>query len=100
MATDTAFLKLKKPAVGGDTNTWGALINGDLDQLDTLFEAYGRVPYYNTNGGASQPTKLSIAVKTAGNDAYLVADGDFYTSVLSGTALNAASTNNRPYRWR
>lgn len=37
----TTYLGLTKPTVGADSDNWGGLLNGDLDQLDALWANIG-----------------------------------------------------------
>lgn len=62
MATETTVYKLDKPAVAGDADAWGGLLNTDLDDLDTFLAR----PRIKKNAPAVGPTTtLDLALAMA-----------------------------------
>lgn len=61
--TFTAHYNLTKPQVGGDSNTWGALLNTDLDSIDTaIFNAQTQANLGVTNAAAALARANTMAV--------------------------------------
>jgi len=60
MATLTTVYQFSKPAVAGDADAWGGLLNTDLDSLDT-FLARPRIKKNAPTVGASTTLDLSLA---------------------------------------
>lgn len=56
--TFTTNLNLTKPAVGSDNNTWGGLLNGDLDAIDALFAGTGAGTSVGLNVGSGKTLSL------------------------------------------
>jgi microcystin-dependent protein len=61
--TFTAHYNFTKPQVGGDSNTWGALLNTDLDGIDTaIFNAQTQANAGVTNAAAALARANTVAV--------------------------------------
>lgn len=59
MPSFTTNLNLTKPDVGGSADTWGGLLNADLDSLDTVFNGAGNGTSVGLNVGSGKT--LTIA---------------------------------------
>lgn len=88
MATTTPNYGLTKPAIQGDKDSWGEMINGDLDILDTVIDAVSdRVTAIETGGGGGGPfvpqTTQVIAGPGLSGGGALAADVTITANVLT-----------------
>ena len=63
--TFTPFLNLTKPDIGGDTDTWGQLLNNDMDLIDAGVKA--------ASNSATAANTAATAAQTTANTAFATA---------------------------
>jgi len=66
MPSFTTNLNLTKPDVGGSADTWGSLLNADLDSLDTVFNAAGNGTSVGLNVGSGKTLTVAGNVSAGG----------------------------------
>ena len=66
MPSFTTNLNLTKPDVGGSADTWGSLLNADLDSLDTVFNATGTGTSVGLNVGSGKTLTISGTLSAGG----------------------------------
>ena len=98
----TPNLGMTKPTVGADSNSWGGLLNGNLDILDAAFAgpvSPGRVPLTNasvtwsgtiTAGGFSGPLTGDVTGNVSGSAGSCT--GNAATATTAGSCAGNAAT--------
>lgn len=119
MPTSTTYMGLSKPSVGGDSNTWGTLINADLDSLDALsvynvvsVSITGALSVYNgpalikaTGGVGGITLTLPDATITANKGrVYIInkvdsAAGTITVNTTSAQTISGASSTSISQQW-
>jgi hypothetical protein len=107
--TYTPFLNLTKPDIGGDVNTWGLLLNGNMDSIDTGVKAASTTANAAVINGTSatdsitmnwqgtyNPTDLSFAIAGTGYATFWHSANftpSNYVPVAGGTMTGALTAN-------
>lgn len=81
--TYTPFLNLTKPEIGGDPDTWGQLINDDLDKIDANAAANMPKAGGTFTGPVTVPNVLTIS------------GANQYSGVILSATLNGATYSPR-----
>ena len=97
--TTTTNLGLTKPTVGGSTNTWGGLINDNLDAVDALFASAGNGTSVGLNIGSGKT--LTVAGTATISGTLTVPDnsialgtkttGNYVASLVAGTGISVGA---------
>ena len=90
--TYTTYLNLTKPQIGGDTDSWGTLLNADFDTIDAVFNSAGTGTSVGLNVGSGKTLTVAGTANITGGGSL---GGTFSGSpTFSGTVTLGAGTAN------
>jgi hypothetical protein len=97
--TTTTNLGLTKPTVGGSTNTWGGLINDNLDAVDALFASAGNGTSVGLNIGTGKTLTVAGTATISGtltvpDDSIALGTkttGNYVASLVAGTGISVGA---------
>ena len=103
LSTPTANYGWAKPAVGGDQDAWGGMINTDLDGIDTT--VHGLATNFSATAPAMDGTAAPGSAATFAHSDHvhptdtskLSLSGGTMTGTLNGTVVNATGNFASPY---
>jgi microcystin-dependent protein len=97
--TTTPYAGLSKPTVGADENTWGGLLNGDLDLIDAFLRQIVPAGAVLAFGGLSAPTGFFLcngqAVSRTAYAALFSAIGTTWGTGDGSTTFNVPDLRDR-----